>query len=128
MPFIEENYPVSAKREDTAIAGLSMGGKESLFIGFSRLQRFAYIGGFSSAPGLIGQMPAEDLAVKEGNEVPRLVLLCVGTEDGLLGISEQYHQTLTNNHVPHLWYTMPGGHDFAVWNNGLYNFVKRVFK
>lgn len=130
MPFIEEKYPVSTKREDTAIAGLSMGGRESLFIGFNRLERFAYIGAFSSAPGLLGssgQMPAEDLAVKDGNKMPRLVLLCVGTEDWLISSSQEYHQALINNGVHHLWYTMPGGHDFSVWNNGLYNFAKRIF-
>ncbi len=124
MPFIEGHYSVSTKRADTAIAGLSMGGKESLLIGFRKLNRFGYIGAFSSAPGL----GSRDLSVKAGEELPRLVLVCVGTEDDLIGFSEQYHQNLTDNNIPHLWYTMPGGHDYSVWKNGLYNFAKRIFK
>lgn len=52
MPFINSNYSVSDKRKDTAVAGLSMGGMESLLVGFSHLNRFNYIGSFSAAPSL----------------------------------------------------------------------------
>src|SRR6476659_2480487 len=50
IPFIEKKYPVIADREHRAIAGLSMGGGQSLNFGLGNLDKFAWIGGFSSAP------------------------------------------------------------------------------
>jgi len=55
MPYIEKHYRVMTDRAHTAIAGLSMGGSQTLNIAFSNLARFAYIGVFSS--GLIGEFP-----------------------------------------------------------------------
>ena len=49
IPYVESHYPVRADREHRAIAGLSMGGGQALTIGLRHLDRFAYIGGFSSA-------------------------------------------------------------------------------
>ncbi len=53
MPFIEENFSVAGGRENTAITGFSMGGRESLFIGFSLPEKFSYIGAVCAAPGLV---------------------------------------------------------------------------
>ncbi|ADL52399.1 alpha/beta hydrolase [Clostridium cellulovorans] len=137
MPFIEANYPISTTREDTAIAGLSMGGRESLFIGFSMLDKFAYIGAFSPAPGLLpypllnykGQLTEEQFTVPENSPEPKLILICNGESDSVVGTTPAYyHDTLTKNDVNHLWYTMPGNHEFSVWKNALYNFAKRIFK
>ena len=50
MPLVKQQYPLSDKREDHAVAGLSMGGAESLRVGLNHLDDFAYVGGFSSAP------------------------------------------------------------------------------
>lgn len=135
MPFIEKRYSVSTKWEDTAIAGLSMGGREALSIGLKRVDRFGYIGAFSPAPSLLttaiqfqDQFLAKDFTVPSGKKPP-LIMLCVGTEDGTSGTdTKTYHDTLLNNGVQHLWYTMPGGHDMSVWKNGLYQFAKRIFK
>ena len=55
MPLVKKQYPVSEKREDHAIAGLSMGGAESLMVGLNHLDDFAYVGGFSSAPLGVGE-------------------------------------------------------------------------
>jgi len=137
MPFIEENYSVSTKWEDTAIAGLSMGGREALFIGFSMLDTFSYIGAFSPAPGLLpdtsldyaGQFQEDEFTITEGDTIPKLILICNGQSDATIGtVPSYYHNTLTNNNVDHIWYTTTGGHDFTVWKNGLYNFVSRIFK
>lgn len=137
MPFINKNYSVSTQWEDTAIAGLSMGGRESLFIGVSMLETFAYIGAFSPAPGLLryealgyaGQLDEKDFTIPAGKNIPKLILICNGNQDGVVGdVPETYHQALQSNGVNHLWYTMDGDHNFVVWKNGLYNFVKRIFK
>ncbi|MFO0938866.1 MAG: alpha/beta hydrolase-fold protein [Gemmataceae bacterium] len=50
IPFIEKTYPVLAQRESRALAGLSMGGGQSLNFGLGHLDTFAWVGGFSSAP------------------------------------------------------------------------------
>ena len=52
MPMVDKGYHVSRNREQRAIAGLSMGGAESLYVGLNNLDRFAWIGAFSSAPML----------------------------------------------------------------------------
>jgi len=137
MPFIEENYSVSTKREDTAIAGLSMGGREALFIGFKMQNRFDYIGAFSPAPGLLpyedlgypGQFQKSEFCLDENITAPKVILICNGESDGTIGdVPTTYHETLIENGVEHSWYTMPGDHDFTVWKNGLYNFIKAIFK
>jgi enterochelin esterase-like enzyme len=55
MPYVEKHYRVQTGRANTAIAGLSMGGSHTLHIAFPRLDKFAYIGVYSS--GLIGAFP-----------------------------------------------------------------------
>src|SRR6185503_19947767 len=55
MPYVEKHYRVLTDRANTAIAGLSMGGGHSLNVAIPRLERFAYIGVYSS--GLLGAFP-----------------------------------------------------------------------
>jgi len=52
MPLVDRSYNVSRNRDERAIAGLSMGGAESLYVGLNNLDKFAWIGAFSSAPML----------------------------------------------------------------------------
>ena len=137
MPFINSNYSTKEGRENTAIAGLSMGGRESLYIGFKEPDKFGYIGAFSPAPGLLpdnalnysGQFTKEQFTIPQNSDnTPKLVMICVGNNDSVIGQSAQlYHNTLSDNKVDHLWYTIDGDHDFTVWKHGLYNFVKRIF-
>ncbi len=137
MPFIKEHYAVKTGRENTAVAGLSMGGRESLFIGFTLPETFGYIGAFSPAPGLLptpalnypGQFSEEEFVIKEGAPLPRLIMICNGEQDDIVHkIAAYYEETLTKNGIAHLYYTMPGGHDFTVWKNGLYHFVRQIFQ
>lgn len=136
MPYIAANYSIKTGREHTAVAGLSMGGRESLFIGFSMLETFGYIGAFSPAPGLLpapelnypGQFSEEEFTVPEGAPIPYFIMICNGEQDGVVhNVAAYYEETLTKNGVEHLYYTMPGGHDFTVWKNGLYHFVRQIF-
>ena len=59
MPVVDKAYNVSRNREQRAIAGLSMGGAESLYVGLKNLDKFAWIGAFSSAPMLWGAAPPD---------------------------------------------------------------------
>ncbi|NME82684.1 alpha/beta hydrolase-fold protein [Clostridium sp. SM-530-WT-3G] len=138
IPFINSTYSTKQDRENTAIAGLSMGGRESLYIGFKEPDKFAYIGAFSPAPGLLpektlnysGQYTAEQFTIPKNSKVtPKLIMICTGNNDTVVYDNPKlYHDTLINNDVDHLWYTIDGNHDFTVWKHGLYNFIKRIFK
>jgi len=143
MPFISANYPVSEKREERAIAGLSMGGRESLFIGFSLPDIFGHIGAFSPAPGLLpnsgslpgsdedfpGQLKQNEFTLPDNFKEKTFILICNGNQDGLIhDVPSLYHKTLEDNGIRHVYYTIDGGHDFEVWKNGLYHFAKSIFK
>jgi enterochelin esterase-like enzyme len=126
MPFIEKKYKVSKERTGRAIAGLSMGGMESLNIGISMPETFGFIGAFSAAPSL--PFSAEQMKLPDEYKNNTFILLCCGLEDGLLSFSKDYNKHLVDNGVKTTFYTIPGGHDFGVWKNGLYNFARRIFK
>lgn len=137
MPYIEENYAVATGRENTAIAGLSMGGREALYIGFSMPEHFGYIGAFCPAPGILsytnfgvteeGLFTEESFTLPEGSN--NFVMIVAGKSDSIVGIwPETYHNVLAENGVGHVYYETEGGHDFNVWKHGLYNFVKNIFK
>jgi enterochelin esterase-like enzyme len=125
MPFIKKEYKVSTERAKCAIAGLSMGGMESLHIGLRMPETFGFIGAFSSAPGL----PLTPAQMKLPDEYKNntFIMISCGLEDDLLPFSETYNKSLLNNGVKTKYYTLHGGHDFGVWKNGLYNFAKRIF-
>lgn len=138
MPYMEENYSVATGRENTAIAGLSMGGRESLYIGTKLTNQFAYIGAFCPA---VGVLKSEDYTTEEGllseeeftlkapyNSGNTLIMIVKGTIDGTVGEwPKRYSDTLIQNGIQHIYYEAEGGHDFTVWTNGLYNFAKRIF-
>jgi enterochelin esterase-like enzyme len=135
MPFIKENYSVSEKRENTAIAGLSMGGREALFIGISLPEAFAYIGAFCPAPGLMGEnlgiaaplSPAE-MTLPDEYRDKTFILINAGNQDYVVGDNPlNYSNALKNNGIAHVYYSLEGGHDFTVWKNGLYFFVRNIF-
>ncbi len=127
IPFIEKKYPVKKDRDSRAIAGLSMGGGQTLNFGLGNLNMFSWIGSFSAAPNT---KAPEQLVPdpKFAREKLNLLWISCGDEDGLLSFSQRTHQYLMRNDVPHIYYLEPGGHDFKVWKNGLYMFSKLIFK
>ena len=127
IPYIEKKYPVIKDREHRAIAGLSMGGGQSLNFGLGNLDQFAWIGGFSSAPNT---KPPEQLLPDPEAAIKKLKLLWIscGDADGLITYSQRTHDYLNANNVPHIYYIEPGVHDFKVWKNSLYMFSQLIFK
>jgi enterochelin esterase-like enzyme len=127
IPFIEKKYSVFADREHRAIAGLSMGGGQSLNFGLAHLDKFAWVGGFSSAPNT---KTPEVLVPNPQDTKAKLKLLWIscGDADGLIGFSQRLHDYLYIKQVPHVYYIEPGGHDFKVWKNDLYMFSQLLFK
>lgn len=127
IPFIEKNYPVYKDRENRAIAGLSMGGGQSLNFGLSNLDKFAWVGGFSSAPNTKRPEVLVPNPEEAKNKLNLLWISC-GDADGLMPFSKRTHDYLYEKQVPHIFYVEPGGHDFKVWKNDLFMLSQLLFK
>ena len=128
IPFIEKTYSVKPDRESRALAGLSMGGGQSLNFGLGNLDKFAWVGGFSSAPNT--RRPA-DLIKDPAKAARQLRLLYVscGDRDFLFRTSQGVHKMLDKKKVPHIYRVIPDGrHDFRVWKSDLYHFAQRLFR
>jgi len=127
IPFIEKNYPVIKDSDHRAIAGLSMGGGQSLNFGLGNLDKFAWVGGFSSAPNT--KQPQELLPNPELSKAKlKLLWISCGDKDGLITFSKRTHEYLNKNSVPHIYFVDHGYHDFKVWKNSLYMFSQLLFK
>ena len=127
IPTIEARYSVSTDREHRALAGLSMGGGQTLNFGLAHLDRFAWIGAFSSAPNT--KAPAE--LVPDPSTVTgqlKLFYLSCGNRDGLFRISQGIHVYLKERNVPHIWNVDGHAHDATHWRNNLYHFSQRIFR
>jgi len=127
IPFVERTYAVKTDRESRALAGLSMGGGQSLNFGLGNLEVFAWIGGFSSAPNTKAPEALVPDPAKASRMLKLLWISC-GDKDGLIYISQRTRAYLKANGVPHLWHVEPGGHDFKVWRDDLYQFAQRIFR
>jgi hypothetical protein len=127
IPTIESRYSVVKDREHRALAGLSMGGGQSLNFGLANLDMFAWVGGFSSAPNT---RPPADLVPDRAaaREQLKLLWLSCGNKDGLIRISQDVHAFLKEHDVPHVWHVDSHGHDGAEWSKTLFLFAQRIFK
>jgi enterochelin esterase-like enzyme len=127
IPTIESRYSVHADREHRALAGLSMGGGQSLNFGLAHLDTFAWVGAFSAAPNT---KPARELVPDPAAAKAKLKLLWLscGKKDGLIGISQGVHAYLKDNNVPHIWHVDANAHDPTHWKNSLYLFSQRIFR
>lgn len=134
MPYINENYRTAQGRANTAIAGLSMGGRESLYIGLTMPDTFGYIGAFEPASGVLSSNAEAGLFTEDTLKIPdeynniTYILIEKGTKDGTVGDNPlRYHNALTENGTTHSYYEIESGHDFVAWKSGLYNFARRIF-
>lgn len=135
MPFIETNYSVKPGRDNRAVCGLSMGGREAIHVGIKLIEDFAYMGAFEPAIGVLpynveaGLFTEETLTIPEQYRPISMFMILKGDYDTTVGDSpKQYSDTLKKNGVDHLYYTYPSGHDFVAWKNGWYNFARRIFQ
>lgn len=126
IPFVEKKFPVKKDRENRAIAGLSMGGGQTLNFGLGNIDKFAWVGGFSSAPNT--KEPQVLLPDPQKAKELKLVWISCGDADGLMPFSKRTSDYLRQNKIPHIFYIEPGGHDFKVWKNDLYIFSQLIFK
>jgi len=128
MPKVESEYRVSEDRTQRAIAGLSMGGAESLLTGLNNLDKFAYVGAFS-AGGLPEpfekSLPGLD---SKANQQLKLLWVACGTEDRLITANRNLREWLKSKGVQHTDIETPGMHTWMVWRRNLVEFSQLLFK
>lgn len=128
IPQVEKRYRVATDRNSRAIAGLSMGGAESLFTGLNAVDRFAWIGAFSSG-GLGNDYNATfpSLTDKVNSQLKLLWVAC-GTEDGLLAANRKFLEFLDSKQVRYTKLETPGAHTWMVWRRNLATFAPMLFQ
>jgi enterochelin esterase-like enzyme len=128
MPRTESGYRIAKDRNARAIAGLSMGGSESLLTGLNNLDKFAWIGAFSSGgipEDLEGAFPSLDGKV---NRQLRLLWIACGTEDNLIHVNRSFREWLKTKGVQHTDVETPGAHTWMVWRRNLAEFAGLLFR
>ena len=132
-PYVEKHYRTKNERGDRAIAGLSMGGAQSLNISLRHLDQFAYIGVFSS--GIFGSTEAfkkEHAAVlakgADWNKQIRLFWVGIGKDDFLLESNANMLSTLKEAGIQTDFRETPGGHTWKNWRIYLRDFLPRLFR
>ncbi len=150
VPVVEKTYHVASDRDSRAIAGLSMGGAETFYIGLNHIDKFAWVAGFSSAlvmyPGAGGnRTPGAPRAPQpfDASLFPsvfpsldakaaaklRLLWISCGTEDGLIGNSRQFRDWLKSKDIPQIKYLeTPGAHTWMVWRRNLTDVAQLLFQ
>jgi enterochelin esterase family protein len=128
IPRVEAAYLVTKDRNARAIAGLSMGGSESLLTGLNTLNQFAWIGAFSSG-GITEEFDKEfpGLDAKAGPQ-PRLLWIACGTDDRLIEINRKLRAWLASKKIQHVDIETPGAHTWLVWRRNLTEFSSLLFR
>ncbi|MGD9160812.1 MAG: alpha/beta hydrolase-fold protein [Desulfobacteraceae bacterium] len=127
MPYIESHYSVNTDRKYQALTGLSMGGGQGLNFGINNIDKFAWVGGFSSAPNLKQPNVLVPMIRKAKDKLSLLWIGC-GDKDSLITGSWNLHKALDEAGIDHVWYLDSGGHEVPVWDNNLYLFAQMLFK
>ncbi len=131
LPVVDERYNISDERGDRAIAGLSMGGGQSIHIGLNHLDSFAWIGAFSAAA------PFENLDERFGfltedleqtNEDLELLWIACGRDDFLVDHNETFRFWLDENGIANTFRLTDGAHTWFVWRAYLVEFLQAIFR
>jgi len=128
MPRVESEYRIAIDRNTRAIAGLSMGGSESLLTGLNNLDKFSWVGAFSSG-GILDDFQKDfpSLDAKANQQLHLLWIAC-GTEDHLITINRNLREWLKTKGVKTTEIETPGMHTWMVWRRNLAEFVPLLFR
>ncbi len=128
LPQVEAEYRVSRDRNQRAIAGLSMGGAEALITGLNALDRFSWVGAFSSGglgddygsifPGLDARADAK----------LRLLWIACGKADRLFDGNVKFVEWLKSRGIRSTWVETPGAHTWTLWRRYLSEFAPLLFQ
>jgi len=128
MPLVEAQYRVKSDAASRALAGLSMGGGQSLTIGLNHLDRFAWVAGFSAG---VPSKEAVAAALENGaatNKKLKLLWIGCGKDDFLLKRNEEFVGLLKERGIHHDWRLTDGGHSWPVWRLYLTELMPRLFQ
>jgi enterochelin esterase-like enzyme len=128
MPRVEAEYKVDKNRKARAIAGLSMGGAESLYIGLNAIDRFGWVGAFSA--GGSGEDYATTYPKLDAKEAAKLRVLWIacGTDDRLIEPNRKFREWLKSKEIKPVEIETPGAHVWMVWRRNLSNFAPLLFQ
>jgi enterochelin esterase-like enzyme len=127
IPKVESAYLVKKDRNSRAIAGLSMGGSESLLTGLNTLDKFSWIGAFSSGgitPEFDKEFPSLD---SKANQQLHLLWIACGTDDHLIELNRNLRAWLASKSIKHADIETPGAHTWMVWRRNLTEFAPLLF-
>lgn len=134
IPMIDSTFRVYADRDHRAIAGLSLGGAQSLAIGLTHTELFSRVAGFSSAMGAAnnpetGGVDFNQALSESGKINNQLKLLWVGcgTEDTLFESNREFSALLSKNKVEHIFRVTGGAHNYPVWQRYLNEVAPLLF-
>ncbi|MEO8098418.1 MAG: alpha/beta hydrolase-fold protein [Acidobacteriota bacterium] len=131
VPFVEKLYRITANADNRAIAGLSMGGNQTLQVGLTHLDMFHYIGAFS--PVIFNASVEQDHApafadVAATNKKLKLFNIYIGDTDTLLESNKSYHALLDQKGIKHTFTLTKEGHVWRNWRDYLVDFTPRLFR
>jgi len=130
MPMIESTYKVSKKADDRAIAGLSMGGGQTVNVAFNKPELFRYVGLMS--PAVNAGMEAQYAVFKDAaklNQQFKVFWMSVGKDDTLVGAGDKaFEEALTKNNIKHTFKYVDGRHEWTVWRYHLNELATVLFK
>jgi enterochelin esterase-like enzyme len=126
IPFVESRYFVYSDRSHRAIGGMSMGGGQTLNIGLSHVDLFAWIAAVAAAPNTrpVAELIPDPAALKTLN----LLWLAAGNRDPLMRINQGVHTFLQEKGVAHVWRLDGNAHDTAVMSSNFYHFAQKLFR
>ena len=134
-PYVESHYRTINDREHRAIAGLSMGGGQTLAIAFSHLADYSYVGVFSSGAGIGGggggsweDVHKADLDNAELKPGLKLLWLSTGNKDGLLPRTKATVEMLKKHGFDPVFKESERGHVWLNWRDYLVEFTPQLFK
>jgi enterochelin esterase-like enzyme len=119
IPQVEKSYRVSKDRTSRAIAGLSMGGAESLFVGLNALDRFAWVASFSAGGANEDYSVTYPSLDSKANAQLRLLWIACGVEDRLIEPNRKFREWLASRDIKHVDIETPGMHTWMVWRRNL---------
>ncbi|MBK5293902.1 MAG: hypothetical protein JJE04_19790 [Acidobacteriia bacterium] len=136
IPLIEKTYRVSASREHRALAGLSMGGMQTLSVGLANLDKFSHLGVFSAGAGgreaNASAFETTHAAVlgnaAKTNKQLRVFWIACGKTDSLRASVEALLGSLNKHGIKHTWRESEGGHTWTNWRVYLSEFAPLLFQ
>lgn len=130
IPTVESRYRVSPGRENRAIAGLSMGGGQSLRIGLGHLDLFSAVASFSGAVPTDFETRFAALLhdAKDTNQKLKVLFIGCGQQDAIFSRSRNLSELLTKHQVNHTFHPIDGVHNYTVWRKYLAEYAPMLFR